>query len=330
MEINEIKKKNEYYARVLGSVEIVAPEQIKFRCSSLGKLMAEPKSKTIYYFAGHEITTAKYNKLIDDAIKSADLLILSNLSTSKQEAADNSISESTITHLIDVWVANRYDRHEEITSKFLEKGNKVEEDSITIISRITKEFYTKNEEYLSNEFIKGTPDLFKGKSINEAEVIRDAKSSYTIFTFNRSIHKKLNSDYYWQLRGYMWLTGATKAYVDYCLVNSPYNLVEGELKRESYHHLNGDTPTWIELQIIANHVYDKKTFEEYIKMRGCYPTTENDKAIVYGFVEVPLNERHKAFEVTRNNEDIERLKQRVIDCRKWIEDNLNSKYNAKN
>jgi hypothetical protein len=72
----------------------------------------------------------------------------------------NDLSETTKTHLIDVYVANRYGRQEDIQSKFIEKGLAVEEDSITLYSRIKKDFYKKNEDHLKNSWIKGTPDLY--------------------------------------------------------------------------------------------------------------------------------------------------------------------------
>ncbi|MCL5460295.1 hypothetical protein M3M33_16780, partial [Loigolactobacillus coryniformis] len=79
-------------------------------------------------------------------------------------------------------------------------------ESITTVSRMTKKFFKKNETSLSNEYIKGTPDLFIGETIDKATHIRDTKSSYSIYTFNRSISKELSDLYYWQMQGYMALS----------------------------------------------------------------------------------------------------------------------------
>lgn len=226
------------------------------------------------------------------------------------------------THLIDVYVSNKYNRHTEINGAMLDKGNETEESSITIVSRITKEFYKKNEQHLKNDFIKGTPDLFKGESISKAEIIRDTKSSWDVFTFNRAISKELDDKYYWQVMGYIALTGASKAYVDYCLNNTPYHLVEGELRKESYRHEGNDTPAWIELQLIANHVYDKATFDLYISSRGIAISGEREKAIYHGFVEIPLKERHYAFEVPRSDEAIQAIYDKVKVCREYMNTNL--------
>ncbi len=229
------------------------------------------------------------------------------------------LSETAKTHCIDVLVSAKYNRFTEIHSKYLDKGNDVEEDSITTISRITKQFFKKNTETLENDFIKGTPDIFQGEEIRKAEIIRDAKSSWDVYTFMRSKHKGLDDKYFWQGQGYCWLTGAKKFYIDYCLNNTPYHIVEGELRKESYRHPEGATPAWVELQIIANHVYDKKTFEDYIQFRGCHPIDDYSRAVKAGFVEIPLKERHFNYEVEFYADIPHKIEKRVIECRQFIQ-----------
>jgi hypothetical protein len=261
-------------------IKMTNADNILFRCSSLGYLMTEPRSKS------------------------------------------ETLSETTKTHLVDVYVSKKYNRFTELNSKFLDKGNEVEEDSITTVSRITKDFFTKNVTSLKNEFIQGTPDLFKGESIKNADVIRDCKSSWDIYTFNRAIAKALDPKYKWQGTGYMALTGATVCFIDYCLNNTPFHLVDRELRMESYKHESGDVPTWIKLQIIANHVYDKKTFDEYLTRLGIEATDENSKAVVNDFVEVPFAERHYSFEFDRSDADIEKMYARIRECRAFMNENI--------
>jgi hypothetical protein len=240
----------------------------------------------------------------------------------KPKDKNETISESTKTHLVDVFVSNKYNRFTEISAKQLDKGNETEEDSITTVSRVTKKFFKKNEESLSNEYIKGTPDLYDGETIMTAKQIRDTKSSWDAYSFFRAKNKGLIPMYYWQGLGYMALTGAECCSIDYCLNNTPYSLVESELRKESYKHPENNTPAWIELQIIANHVYDENTFHQYVDQRGIVPNDSNSMAIVLGFVEIPLKERHFNFEFNRSNEDIERLYQRIRDCRVYLKEEL--------
>ena len=232
------------------------------------------------------------------------------------------LAEGVKTHLVDVYVRNKYNRFTEVNAKQLDKGNDTEEDSITIVSRITKEFYKKNEEFLSNDFIQGTPDLFKGPEILKAELIRDTKSSWDAFSFFRAKAKQLEKNYYCQVMGYMWLTGARTAYIDYCLNNTPIGLIQRELYKESFNHEGNNTPTWIELQILANHIYDRSTFLKTIQERNYLDLDENAQAIINGFVEIPLKERHFSFEVKYDESFIEKLKERIIKCREYIENDL--------
>lgn len=254
--------------------------EILFRCSSLGYLMTESRSKS-------EV-----------------------------------LSETTKTHLTDVFVSAKYNRHREIHAKQLDKGNETEEDSITVLSRLTKKFFKKNTEHLSNEFIKGTPDLFEGESIQNATHIRDTKSSWDAYSFFRAKHKDLEKNYYWQGQGYMWLTGAKHCSIDYVLNNTPWGLIESELRKESYNHPENDTPSWIEAQIIANHVYDQKTFHDYLNFRGISESKEHVLSIILGFVEIPLKDRHFNFEFERNDSDLEMLKAKIMHSRIYIKNNL--------
>lgn len=302
---------------------------VLFRCSSLGYLMTDNREKSNIekYNDIIDAISKKQNQYADCKSKETKTAIklkedISKLSLQASELSkiknDESLSETAKTHCIDVFVSNKYNRFTEFSAKQCDKGNEVEDDSITTISRLTKKLFVKNELELKNEFIRGTPDIFEGKTIYTATDVRDAKSPWDAFTFFRSKFKDLKKQYYWQGLGYMWLTGAKKCSIDYCLNNTPYHIVERELKKESHNHLDGDTPAWIELQIIANHVYDIKTLQEYTKLRGCYPHDDYSRAVSAGFVEIPLKERHFNFEFEYSESDIERLKSRILLARKYI------------
>lgn len=224
-----------------------------FRCSSLGHLMTESRTKS------------------------------------------EPLSETTKTHLIDVYVANKYGRQEDIQNKYIEKGLAVEEDSITLYSRVNKQFFKKNEEHLTNSWIKGTPDLYTGEGIHKATTIIDIKSSWDIYTFMRTLTKDINKMYYWQLQGYMDLTGAQSAKLAYCLVNTPEPMVEYE-KYILGRRMGVIDPT-------GNELYEK----------AC---ADLEKAML--FDDIPIKERVIEFEIQRNDADILKLHAKVEECRKWL------------
>jgi len=225
---------------------MINTDEILFRCSSLGHLMTEPKSKS------------------------------------------ETLSETTKNHLVDVWIRHKYNRKELITSKYMEKGVMVEEDAMTLYSRFRKQYYVKNEKMLTDDFIKGIPDI-----ITEKTVI-DLKSSWDIFTFFRTKQKAVEKMYYWQLQGYMSLTGKENARLVYCLVNTPQVLIDDEIHRLQYKHLSEADMLKARNQIEMNSIFD----------------------------DIDIQDKIYEIEIKRNNEDIERLHNRIIDCRNWIAENL--------
>ncbi len=226
--------------------------KILFRCSSLGHIMTDPRSK------------------------------------------GEGLSETCKTHLIDVYVSNKYGRNDDITNRYLEKGLAVEEDSITLYSRITKQFFLKNEERLRNGWIKGTPDLYTGESIRNAETITDIKSSWDLYTFMRVITKEINKLYYWQLQGYMDLSGAKSATLAYCLVDTPDQLISDEKRKLMWK-------------------MGVATEESPLFIEAC---EELERSMTFG--DIPFEERLIEFKVERNDTDILKMHKRVEDCRKWL------------
>ena len=246
----------------MGSSETFYPfdtysaDSILFRCSSLGHIMTESKSK-------------------------------------------GDLSETTKAHLCDKFVSAKYGRETDIQSKYLKKGLAVEEDAITLYSLETKTLFKKNEFTLSNRYIVGTPDLFTGSIIHEAQCVIDVKSSWDIFTYFRAHRDKLNKMYYWQIMGYMALTGAQIGKIVYCLVNTPDPLLFDEMNRLKWKMgvLNEDT----------DEVY-QQAFKELERLAK--------------YEDIPRSERIHEIVVDRNDADIERIYERVKECRKWMNENL--------
>jgi len=144
------------------------------------------------------------------------------------------LSEGAKTHLMDLYVSITTGRNTDIENKYIKKGLAVEEDAITLYSRIKKQMFKKNEEHLRNDFIMGTPDIWYGETIETATKIPDVKASWDVYTFYRTFTKELIRLYFWQSIGYQWLSGARLGSIAYCLVNTPEPLIEAEVKRMWY------------------------------------------------------------------------------------------------
>lgn len=203
--------------------------------------------------------------------------------------------ETAKSHLLECWINKTYGRYKDVTNQYLEKGTLAEEDSIDLYSIVKKQYFEKNKELISNEFFVGTPDLYIGKSIKEAELIIDMKTSWDIFTFYGVMLKGLDKRYFWQLQAYMDLTGAQKAKLVYCLVNTPYKLVEDQKKKLLW-----------KLGVI-----DPDTDPAYIE--GCKEIDKNSY-----FDDIPQEKRYIEFNLDRDQEAIDKAHDRVIDCRNFL------------
>lgn len=290
-------------------------DDILFRCSSLGHIMIEANGITEKQLGKIEELKAK-PKLTD--LQKEELARLLFKKNSPPE-----LSDTTKRHLVDVYTSQFYGRREKTKNKFLEKGNAREEDSITLVSRLLRALFIKNTVRLTNEFIQGEPDIFLGKSIDKAETTLDTKSSWSVHTFLRAKQEDVKDIYYWQGQGYMWLTGAKKHLVVYCLVNGTDKAIEREKKMAYYDLEIIDEASENYLlykdeckQIEINHIFDLDSFKKE------YPFFQFDNDISEWKHDIPMRDRMFAFEIERNEADIERIKKRVKECRKYIYDNL--------
>lgn len=205
------------------------------------------------------------------------------------------LSESCKKYLIRAYALEKYSRiSEEPVTKQMYKGIICEDDSIDLFCRVERLYYEKNVVRVTNEFLSGTPDLFSGPDIHCAEEIIDIKSSWDIATFLKNIDGDFNPAYYWQIQGYMALTGAKIGHVAYCLVNTPPEIVNDEKRRLLWKMgvVTDENPEYKKAAAILEHnmVFD----------------------------DIPIEERVLRFTIDRNDSDIEKIYEKVKKCREFL------------
>lgn len=205
------------------------------------------------------------------------------------------LSETCKTHLVDLFVADHYGRHTDTFNKYVEKGLSVEEDSITLYSRVKRVYFKKNNTRLKNDFINGEPDLYTGLEISAADSIIDIKSSWDLYTFTRAKYSPVNKQYWWQLQGYMALTGAKESRLAYCLINTPEQMINDE-KRKLMWRMGVATD-------------EDKTY-----LRAC---EEIDRNMTYD--DIPMVDRVNEILIPRDDEAIQRIYDRVKECRAYYQ-----------
>jgi hypothetical protein len=215
------------------------------------------------------------------------------LMTEPQSKADKEaglLSKTAQRHLLEVYIAEKYGRKKDIQTKQMKKGIEVEDESIELLNQYLNKDYSKNTQRFSNEFITGLPDVV---ALSPNTVV-DIKSSYDLWTFLGNLPDKLDNLYYWQLQSYMWLTGSEKAYIAYCLVNTPFGIIE----QEKRYLLN-------KMDVIS------EESPEYVQ-----EATKLEFNMT--FDDIAVNERVLIFPVERNEDDILRIQYKVEKAREYL------------
>lgn len=111
-------------------------------------------------------------------------------------------------------------------NKYTEKGNICESNAIQMLSEyhhFNSDEYKKNTERKTKDNFTGECDIFYDNSII------DTKCSWDLTTFPafKEDADKLvkKSGYDWQQKCYLWLWGAERAYVAFCMVDTPDDLL---------------------------------------------------------------------------------------------------------
>ena len=217
---------------------------LKIRCSALGKIMTNARSKS-------EV-----------------------------------LSKTCKSYLQELAIEEMYGIKKEFSSRYTDKGIEVERTSIDLVQdNCDFGFMYKNEEHFENDYLTGTPD------VNTDNILLDVKSSYDATTFPWFEEEIPNKDYYYQLQGYMALCNKRKSVLAYCLVNTPYQIVEDEVRRAHWKEHLIDESEELRADVEARHNFDH----------------------------IPPEKRIKTFEVRYDKDVIKAIYERIKECRKYYE-----------
>jgi hypothetical protein len=196
------------------------------------------------------------------------------------------LSETAKTYIQDLFKERELGIFKDFSSRYTDKGIENEDQAIQMASEVLNwEFVTKNETRFNNEWLTGEPDVLT------ETLLADIKCSWNGSTFPMFDEKLKNKDYFYQLQGYMMLTDMPQAELVYCLTNTPYQIVEDEVRRAHW-----------KLNLI----------DEDLDVREAVQASHN-------FDHLPDTLRVKRFIVKRDNEALEKIKQRVEVAREYYE-----------
>jgi hypothetical protein len=156
---------------------------------------------------------------IDPALLTEDLAVISRKTKKSDEEKamlaplkEQSLSAGAKTYLDTLAKEFVYSYERTISSKYLEKGLMVENDSIELYNSVFFTSLEKNTERRDNEWITGECDIAAPRKII------DIKSAWSLDTFPATALQAHDADYEWQGRAYMWLWEKPEFEVAWCLV----------------------------------------------------------------------------------------------------------------
>jgi len=192
----------------------------------------------------------------------------------------------TCQSYLDGWIKEQlYNRRKIITTKYMDKGNIMEDDAIDLLAdHIGAGMMIKNEESYEDDYMTGTPDLVL------PDCIPDVKSSWDFTTFPLLADQLPNKDYYWQLQGYMALCDKPRGMIAYCLLDPPPHLIEREATSYCYQNGYGGL--------------DDQVLQDFTERMTYWA--------------IPDKYRIKIFNVDRSDQDIEAIRVRVGECNEYI------------
>lgn len=271
--------------------------KFKCRCSSIGKIMTDPKEKSGTDRYNDALSTynevkEKYANTANKETKTAQALLERvkkyELLVNELEAVRGVVNLSkTCKDAVDEWCKLKLDYPvKQFSNKYTKKGLSVEDDAIEYISN----YYgwvgaKKNTERKTNEYISGECDVLL------QDGIVDVKSSWSDKTFPLFGDKIDNVIYIYQGMGYMALWGKNTFQLSYVLMNAPDFLIDQEANR-------------LRFELGLDEV-DAEMWEE-VKQKHTYD-------------HLPDFLRIKSFVFERDDSVIESIYERVELCRTYLE-----------
>ena len=194
------------------------------------------------------------------------------------------LSETAKTCIEELVLENELGISKEFWSRYTDKGLQVEDEAIQLAADVLGwGFVMKNTERFKNDWITGEPD------VNTDTLLADVKSSWDGSTFPFFDSELKNKNYYWQMQGYMWLTGKQVSELVYCLVDTPLEIVEDEVRRAHW---------------------KAGLIDESLDLREAVQSQ-------HSFAHIPNHLRIKRFIVERDESAIEAIKTRIEQCREY-------------
>lgn len=211
------------------------------------------------------------------------------------------ISKANENTLRVIYSREKYKKYPQSSSKDyslqMVNGTMSEKESLELSKEVLGCKIKVSKGVISNDHLKGIIDGYTGRTVYKANHIYEIKTAANYETFlNNANSEKERSDYYWQVMGYLSITGAKKGTIIHTCVSYHPDIITQEIGRYL---------TKIRGLNVPSEIVDK----QIEKIRNNMT-----------FDDIPKNERVATFTVERNEEEIELIRKKVLSFRVWLSD----------
>ena len=281
-----------------------------FRSHMVGNIVSIPKPLT----ERQNETLQAYRERVNGNGKP-----LTEKQTKDWHSLENKLNESNTYKLTDtakniltnlVFEA-KSNRRTKLEVKYFEKGLEKEKEARDLLSSVMGLMLTADEERRTNEWVTGKRD------IKNDDVIIDIKTAWSYESFNKHLLSKPNDIYLRQLDCYMELWDIKDGILAHVLVDTPFNLIEDEIRRLDWKYnildFNGEIrDEHIETvkDTVVNHIYTYEALEGFcnqssnVQLEWFDDFIELDKSerihcIAHSFDPVRIKQRNECIKLAR-------------------------------
>lgn len=193
--------------------------------SSVGKIMTEPKS------IDPDLLTAENFKRLGIGVDLEEYAAAKKAVAAKRTEEQQALLDKLMLHSLSVGAKTylksivreiSYDFRSQIDAKYLTKGTMCEDEAIKLVNLVYFENYTKHSGRVSSDLMTGECDILA------PDCVRDIKNAWSLETFPVFIEDAHSDIYEWQGRAYLHLYDSPTFYLDWCLVDTPDELIKWE------------------------------------------------------------------------------------------------------
>lgn len=196
----------------------------KLHPSSVGKIMTDAKSIDKSLLTADEFARIGFDRDVEE-IKA--LIRKKSKTDADQEILnflwDRTIPEGGKTYLKSITREIVLGFKKDLDVKAFAKGKMCEDAAIELVNQVYFKSYEKHVGRIETDLLTGECDIYVPNV-----VVRDIKNAWSLDTFPAFKEDAHTSDYEYQLRSYMHLYDVPTSFLDWCMLDTPEELIKWE------------------------------------------------------------------------------------------------------